>query len=110
MKPGDNLWNIHFNFLREYFRSRGIVIAPDADEPRGSHSSGVGRILKYAEKMVYVFNLKTRQITGTLDRLRPRERIVVFNLSNLDRILSPLSAGQLDSVRFDGQTLVPGKS
>ncbi|UCF85496.1 MAG: hypothetical protein JSV50_07635, partial [Desulfobacteraceae bacterium] len=57
VRPGDNLWNIHFALLREYFGARGTVIPPVADEPLGHRSSGIGCILKYAEKMVYIFNL-----------------------------------------------------
>lgn len=105
VQPGDNLWNIHFAFLREYFRNRSIPLPPDADEPRRSHSSGVARILKYAEKMVFIFNIKTRQISRDLDFLEPLEKIVIFNLSNLDRVLSPVDAENLNRVHFDGQDL-----
>ena len=106
VRPGDNLWNIHFTLLREYFGARGTVIQPAADEPLGHRSSGVGCILKYAEKMVYIFNLKTKMLSMDLDLLQPQEKIVIFNLSNLNKILSPLTAEHIDSVRFDGQDLI----
>jgi hypothetical protein len=106
VRPGDNLWNIHFALLREFFGSRGTVIPPVADEPLGHRSSGVGRILKYAEKMVYIFNLRTKMLSKDLDLLQPQEKIVIFNLTNLNKILAPLTAEQIDTIRFDGQDLL----
>jgi hypothetical protein len=106
VRPGDNLWNIHFAFLREYFGSRDIRIPPDADEPQGSRSSGIGRILKYAETMVHIFNLKTGKLSTNLNLLEPREKIVIFNLSALDKNLKPLTYKQIDTIHFDGRNLI----
>lgn len=106
VRPGDNLWNIHFAFLREYFGSRDIRIPPDADEPQGSRSSGIGRILKYAETMVHIFNLKTGKLSTNLNLLEPREKIVIFNLSALDKNLKPLTYEQMDTIHFDGRNLI----
>jgi hypothetical protein len=33
VQPGDDIWNIHFNFLKDYFAHRGISLSPLADEP-----------------------------------------------------------------------------
>ena len=108
-RNGDNLWNIHFTFLREYFSARGIKISTIADEPLGDQSSGVGRILKYAEEMVYVFNLKTKKLSKDINLLKPLEKIVIFNVSKLHNVLSSLSEGQLNSIHFDGHDLkIPG--
>ena len=106
VRAGDNLWNIHFAFLREYLGHLGIQVAPMDDEPVGSHSSGVGRILKYAENMVYIFNLKTGELSEDLNLLEPAEKIVIFNLSRLYAILGSLTPEQLQTVRFDGRDLI----
>ena len=106
IQAGDNLWNVHFAFLREYFGSRGITVSGGADEPMGTTSSGVGRILKYAEKMVYIFNLKTKKLSKDLNHLKPLERIVIFNLSKLDYILAPLTAEKLNHIRLYGQEII----
>ena len=106
VRAGDNLWNIHFAFLREYLGHLGIEIAPMDDEPIGSNSSGVGRILKYAENMVYIFNLKTKELSEDLSMLEPAEKIIIFNLPRLHAMLGSLSAGQLKTVRFDGRDLI----
>lgn len=106
VRPGDNLWNIHFAFLREYFGSKGIQIPLDADEPIGSRSSGIGRILKYAETMVHIFNLKTKKLSKDLNLLEPKEKIVIFNLSALDQALAPLTYEEIDAIHFDGRDLI----
>ncbi len=106
IRSGDNLWDIHFSFLREYFGTRGIRISTNADQPHGSASSGVGRILKYAETMVYIFNLKTKTLSTNLNSLKPKEKIVIFNLSALDKALAPLTYRQINRIRFDGRDLI----
>lgn len=105
VRPGDNLWDIHFAFLREYFSHRGIEISPLADESRAGPSTGVARILKYAETMVHIFNLKTKRLDHDLNLLEPYEKVVIFNLTRLDRFLGTLTADQLPKVRFDGRDL-----
>ncbi|MBW2062036.1 MAG: hypothetical protein JRI95_10805 [Deltaproteobacteria bacterium] len=106
VRPGDNLWNIHFAFLREYFGARGIRVSLIADEPFGTKSSGVGRILKYAESMVYIFNFKTGKLSENLNLLDPYQKIAIFNLTLLDRILGALTAEKIHVIRFDGRDLI----
>ena len=108
VRPGDNLWDIHFTFLRDYFNHRNVRISPMADEGRDGQgrSTGVARVLKYAETMVHIFNMKTRQLDQNLDMLEPQEKVVIFNLTNLHRILGSIPDGDLDSVRFLGRDLI----
>jgi len=106
VRSGDNLWDIHFAFLREYFGARGVRISTNADQPHGSASSGVGRILKYAETMVYIFNLKTKTLSTDINSLKPKEKVVIFNLSALDKALAPLTYRQVNRIRFDGRDLI----
>ncbi len=104
--PGENLWNVHLEFLREYFAKKGIKLAKGADKPgRGGKSSGVARILKYAEKMVFIYSLKDNKLSDNLDLIRPNEKIVVFNIGRLDSILRTLDAEKIKRVRLDGDTL-----
>ena len=107
VRRGDNLWDIHFAILREYLNHRGIDVPPNADEiksPSG-RSSGVSRILKWAESMVHIFNMKTKSLDQKLDLLEPNEKVVVFNLTHLHRILGALKSGGLDQVQYDGRKL-----
>ena len=106
VRPGDNVWNIHFRFLREYFGARDIRIAPGSDRPdeRGV-SSGVGRILKFSETMVHIYNLRERRMETDLDLIHPRSKIVVFNLSEAFALLGRVDAENIRRLRFDGETL-----
>ena len=45
-------------------------------------------------------------LSKDLDLLQPQEKIVIFNLTNLNKILAPLTAEQIDTIRFDGQNLL----
>lgn len=105
VRPGDNLWDIHFNYLREYFKNRGVDIPPTADEGASGQSSGVAKILKYAETMVHIFNMKTKRLDRNLDLLEPYEKVVVFNLTHLNIILGSLAPGQINDVHFDGRDI-----
>lgn len=106
VRPGDNLWNIHFQVLKEYFAHRGIEVSSDADEPgpRGV-SSGVGRILKFAERMVHIFNLTTGELSEDLDMIQPHQKIIVFNMTQLDASLRDLDVSKIRKLRFDGTSL-----
>jgi len=106
VRPGDNLWNIHFQVLKEYFAHRGVEVSSDADEPgpRGV-SSGVGRILKFAERMVHIFNLTTGELSEDLDMIQPHQKIIVFNMTQLDESLRDLDWTKIKKLRFDGTSL-----
>lgn len=106
VRPGDNIWNIHFRFLKEYFAHRQIALAPMSDEPTGrGFSSGIGRILKFSENMVYIYNLKERRLDVDLDLLQPLSKIVIFNMGEVLKLLDPIDYRKVDSIRFDGETL-----
>ncbi len=106
VKPGDNLWNIHFRVLREYFGSRGIKVSKKADEPneRGI-SSGVGRILKYAERMVFIYSCKTDELCDNLDVIHANDKVVVFNMTEIDKVLRQLDAEKIKKIHFDGTNI-----
>lgn len=106
VRPGDNIWNIHFVFLREYFAHRGIDLAPAADEPvSGGKSSGVGRLLKFSEKMVYIYNIRQRKIDVNLDLIHPLSKIVVFRMKQVFTLLDQIDYRHVNRIQFDGDTL-----
>ena len=110
VRAGDNLWNIHFAILREYLKHKGIETSPNADaRTAGGTSSGVGRILKDAESMVHIFNVRTKTLDRNLNLLKPDEKVVIFNLTRLENILGQINAGNIDTVVYDGKELyLPG--
>ncbi len=106
VRPGDNIWNIHFGFLKEYFQGRGISLSSSADEPMSpGRSSGVGRILKFSEKMVYIYNLRERKLEPDLHIIQPMSRIAVFNMGQVLDLFSQIDHSNIREVRFDGETL-----
>jgi hypothetical protein len=106
VRPGENLWNIHFSLLKEYFRGKGIELPPLADEPRASgHSSGIGRVLKFSEGMVYIYNLRERRLEASIDLIQPRSKIVVYKMREVFSLLDQIDVEALDRIRFDGDTL-----
>lgn len=112
VRPDDNVWNIHFDFLREYFENRGISLSPRADEPlEPGVSSGVGKILKFSENMVHIYNVRERKLSMNLDRIHPQSKIVVFNLGRAFSLLDQIDYQNVRHIEFDGQTLwIPAES
>ena len=106
VQPGDNIWNIHFRFLKEYFANRGIRISPLADEPdpRG-FSSGVGKLLKFSENIVYIYNIKEKRLDVNLDLIHPMSKIVVYNMEQVYALLDSIDYGQVSEIQFDGENI-----
>ena len=107
VRPGENLWDIHFRLLREYMSSRGVKLAENADNPTpNGYSTGVGKVLKFAEHMVGVFNMKTRHMDSNLNLLEPGAKIVVYNLSEIFEQLAKIDPHDLSGVMYDGRVLL----
>lgn len=106
VRPGDNIWNVHFQFLKENFKHRGIVLSPRDDEPdaRGA-SSGVGKILKFAEGMVYIYNLRERRLAEDINIIQPMTKIIVFNMAKAIELIKQVSYEDIRKIQYDGETL-----
>ena len=106
VRKNDNIWNIHFQFLKEYFQHRNITLSPSSDEPnhRG-FSSGVGKILKFSENMVHIYNLREKKLDTDLSLIQPESKIVIFNLSQVFSLLQQIDLTNVQQIRFDGETL-----
>ena len=106
VQPGDNIWNIHFNILKEYYEHQGISVAPKADEPIDSGmSSGVGKILKFSETMVIIYNLIEKNVSTNIDLLEPLSKIVVYNMDEVFSLLQEINYENIDRIQFDGKTI-----
>jgi len=106
VQPEDNIWNIHFKFLKDYFDDKGVSLSPIADEPNqvGS-SSGVGKILKFSENTVQIYNIKKRELDIDLNLIVPLSKIVVYNMEQIFALLDLIDYKQVNSIQFDGETL-----
>ena len=106
VRPLDNLWNIHFTFLKEYFESKKIKVEKTADEPTiDGRSSGIGKLLKFSEKMVFIYNLKTGLLETNLDVIHPLTKIIIFRLGDAFALLEQINARNISQIQFDGETL-----
>jgi len=106
VQPGTNIWEIHFALLKEYFQYKGVKLSPNADEPKKSgESSGIGKILKFSEQLVNIYNLKTQTFEHDLDVLQPMTVIVIYNMSQIFGILDDIDYSVIDRIEFDGESL-----
>lgn len=111
VQPNDNIWNIHFNILKEYYENQGINLSPKADEPgKKGLSSGVGKILKFSETMVVIYNMVDGQVTTNIDLLEPLSKVVVYNMDEVFSLLSKINYENINRLQFDGKTIwIPAK-
>ncbi len=106
VQPGDNIWNIHFNILKEYYQSKDIRLDPSADEPREDGSStGIGKILKFSETMVIIYNLIDKEIQTNIDLIQPLSKIVVYNMEEVFSLLEEINYKNVNRIQFDGKTI-----
>ncbi len=106
VRSGDNIWNIHFAFLQDYFRRRGVSLTPSADEPnQRGYSSGVGKLLKFSENMVYIYNVKDKAFSQDLNLIEPNSKIVVYKMDRVFELLEQLDYENINRIQFDGDTL-----
>ncbi|MFC1811944.1 hypothetical protein ACFL03_04575 [Thermodesulfobacteriota bacterium] len=106
VQPGDNIWNIHFQFLKDYFVRKGATLSPSADEPdRYGYSSGVGKLLKFSETMIYIYNLKDRKIDADLNLILPLTKIVIYNMDQIFSLLDQIDYEHVNRIHFDGETI-----
>lgn len=106
VQPDDNVWNIHFTFLKDYFDIRGTRLSPLSDEPESNGtSSGVGKLLKFSEKMVYIYNVRQHKIEVDLGLIHPLTKIVVFRMKQVFTLLDQIDYSRVNHIRYDGETL-----
>lgn len=111
VQPGDNIWNIHFRVLQSYFDHRRISLSPLADEPgMDGGSSGVGKILKFSENMVYIYNLRDNVLDTDINLLQPLSKAVVYRMSEVFALLDQIDYETVNRIQFDGENLwIPGE-
>lgn len=111
VRETDNIWNIHFRFLKDYFEKRGISLSPLSDEATANGlSSGVGKILKFSENMVYVYNVRDRSLDVNLNLIHPLSKVIVFDMGRVFALLEQIDYENVNRIQFDGETLwIPAK-
>ena len=106
VQQNNNIWDIHFKLLKDYYKRKGIQLYPLADEPdRVGRSSGVGKILKFSEHMVQVYSLKEHKVEIGLDQIYPLSKIVIYNMGTIYALLDRIDYKDVNRIEFDGETL-----
>ncbi len=111
VRPGDNIWNIHFNILKEFYEHKGINVSPKADEPVDQGmSSGVGKILKFSEALVIIYNFVDKKVVSDINILEPLSKIIIYNMDEVFSLLFEFNYDNIDRIQFDGKTIwIPAK-
>ncbi|MEJ2658469.1 MAG: hypothetical protein P8012_14970 [Desulfobacterales bacterium] len=106
VQPGENIWNIHYTFLKDYFDHKGVQLSPLSDEPlQGGRSSGIGKILKFSEHTVNIYNIKERKLDMNLNLIYPLTKVVVYNMDQIFAFLDLIDYKHVNRIQFDGETL-----
>ncbi|MBF0226900.1 MAG: hypothetical protein HQK76_15750 [Desulfobacterales bacterium] len=106
VQPQSNIWNIHFELLKEYFKNKGIELPSFADEPlKGGYSSGIGKVLKFSENTVFIYNVKEHKLEEDISQLEPFTKIIIYNMHTIFSFLNQLSYEDLNKLQFDGKTI-----
>jgi len=106
VQPGDNIWNIHYRLLRAYLAGKDIVLPDKSDEPdRSGYSSGIGKLLKFSENMVYIYNIRERQLVADIHLIRPLTKIVIYKMDRVFDLLDQLDDHNASRIRFDGENI-----
>jgi len=106
VQPGENIWNIHLTFLKDYFDHKGVQLSPRSDEPlEGGSSSGVGKILKFSEHTVNIYNIREHKLDVNLNLIFPLTKVVVYNMDQIFAFLDLIDYKHVNRIQFDGETL-----
>ena len=68
-------------------------------------SSGIGRLLKFIEGVVYVYNLNQNRLERDLNLIHPNEIIVFFKISDLFEALDRLQPNDFQNLRYVSNSL-----
>ncbi len=106
VRPGDNIWNIHFKLLKTYLANKNATLPEESDEPdRSGYSSGIGKLLKFSENMVYIYNIRDRQLATDINMLQPLTKIVIYKMDRVFELLDQVDYHTVNRIRFDGENI-----
>ncbi len=106
VRPKDNIWNIHFRVLKDYFAAKNIPLSPSADEPKtDGSSSGIGKILKFSEGVVAIYHLKDGKLVKNIHIIEPLSKIVIYNMSDIFSLLEEVNYTNVNRIEFDGTNI-----
>jgi hypothetical protein len=106
VQPGENIWNIHFKLLKAYLASKSIVLPNVSDEPdRSGYSSAIGKLLKFSENMVYIYNIHDRRLVADINLIQPLTKIVIYRMDRVFELLDQVDVHNAGRIQFDGENI-----
>ncbi len=106
VRPKDNIWNIHFRLLKDYFASKNIPLSPSADEPEtDGTSSGIGKILKFSENLVAIYHLEEKKLVENINIIEPLTKVVIYNMAEIFSLLEEIDYQNVNRIEFDGTNI-----
>ncbi len=106
VQPGDNIWNIHFKLMKAYLASKHIALPDASDEPdRSGYSSGIGKLLKFSENMVYIYNIHDRQLVADINLIQPLTKIVIYKMDRVFELVDQVDYHNAGRIQFDGENI-----
>ncbi len=101
VRPYENIWKIHFGVLQEYLARRQVILAKGADRPLAHGlSSGVGRLLKFIEAVVTVYDVDENRVEKDINLVHPHSAIVFFKITDLFTALDRMQPEDLKWLRY----------
>jgi hypothetical protein len=71
----------------------------------GGYSSGVGKLLKFSENMVYIYNVIEKTFSENLNLIEPQSKIVIYKMDRVFAFLEQVDYQKINRIQFDGDTL-----
>jgi hypothetical protein len=65
----------------------------------------VGKLLKFSENIVYIYNLREHKIDVNLSLIHPLSKIIVFKMKQVFTLLDGIDYERVNRIQFDGEKL-----
>lgn len=105
-RPGENIWNVHFKLLREYYEKKGIKLSPTANDTLLNGKSSDGElILKFSDENVHIYDLALGRAGTDLSTTQPLKKVVIYDMEHTFGLLGRINYEDIARIEFDGESL-----
>ncbi len=65
----------------------------------------MGKLLKFSENVVHIYNLKKQELDSDLNLIHPLSKLVIYNMDRIFALLDQIDYDNVDHIEFDGEML-----
>ncbi len=65
----------------------------------------MGKLLKFSEKTVCIYNLKEQKLDADINLIFPLSKIVVYNMNRIFALLDHIAYQHVNEIQYDGETI-----